>query len=344
MSKLENKATWHSSIASGAARSAGTSIISLGWIWTVSVFVAVLLAFYTAYVTVVSLEPDQFDVVEAALSQAKVQNANQLVNGYVYVNTLATIAETLLNKNGGYLSNDVFPGTLLDNMPSWEYGVVVMMRDSASALRNHFARSQSQSRENAELSRAEPSFYFTHDSWMLPSTEDEYQKGVNDLRLYLKELSNPRGINAHFYSRADNLDQYLLVIIKRLGDYSYRLSASSVQKQTYDPISEKISITKTPWMEVDDVFWEARGASWALLHFFKAIQADFAITLKGKAANATLRQIIQELEDAQSPILSPMILNGDGFGLFANYSLTMANHIARANAATIDLRELMLRG
>ncbi|MGH8498963.1 MAG: DUF2333 family protein, partial [Methylococcales bacterium] len=37
-------------------------------------------------------------------------------------------------------------------------------------------------------------------------------------------------------------------------------------------------------------------------------------------------------------------LNGDGFGLFANYSLTMANHIARANASTIELRELMLRG
>lgn len=317
---------------------------SRGLIWTLTVSLGVLLTVYITYITFVSFEPDGFDVVQKAAAKAGVENPAQLPNGYVFGNTLATVGETLLNKSGGYLSNDLFPGPLIDNMPSWEFGVVVMLRDGASALRNHFARSQSQSRENSELSKAEPSFYFTHDSWALPSTEDEYQKGIDNLRSYLKVLNNPRGLNAHFYSRADNLDQYLQVIIKRLGDYSYRLSASSVLKQAYDPINDKISITKTPWMEVDNVFWEARGAAWALLHFFRAIEVDFANTLRGKAANATLRQIIHELEDAQSPILSPVILNGDGFGLFANYSLTMANHIARANAATIDLRELMLRG
>ncbi|MCI0652944.1 MAG: DUF2333 family protein [Methylococcaceae bacterium] len=344
MSKFENKATWQSSIASGQSKSALATMKSRGLIWSLTVSLAILLLIYTAYVTFVSLEPDPFDVVKTALDNADLENSEQLPVGYVQVNTLAAVAETLLNKNGGYLSNDIFPGSLIDNMPSWEYGVVVMVRDGASALRNHFARSQSQSRENPELSKAEPLFYFTHDSWMLPSTEDEYQKGIENLRSYQDDLRNPRGLNAHFYARADNLDNYLQVIIKRLGDYSYRLSASSVQKQTYDPTTDKISITKTPWMEVDDVFWEARGAAWALLHFFKAIEIDFAKTLRGKAANATLRQIIQELEDSQSAILSPVILNGDGFGMFANYSLTMANHIARANAAAIDLRELMLRG
>ena len=39
--------------------------------------------------------------------------------------TLKTVAGTLLNKPGGYLSNDRFPpGVLLDNIPSWEYGVL----------------------------------------------------------------------------------------------------------------------------------------------------------------------------------------------------------------------------
>ncbi|MGR9105381.1 MAG: DUF2333 family protein [Gammaproteobacteria bacterium] len=344
MSKLENKATWQSSIASGQTRIATASTDNRGLIWTLSISLGILLTLYTVYVTYVSIEPDDFDVVQSAITMANVENAEQLQNGYVFGNTLATIGETLLMKNGGYLSNDLFPGSLIDNMPSWEYGAIVMIRDGASALRNHFARSQSQSRENSELAKAEPLYYFSHNSWMLPSTEDEYKKAIDSLRIYLKDLQNPRGLNAHFYSRADNLDQYLQVIIKRLGDFSYRLSASSVLKQTYDPINDKISITKTPWMEVDNVFWEARGATWALLHFFKAIEFDFARTLRGKAANATLLQIIHELEDAQAPVLSPVILNGDGFGLFANYSLTMANHIARANAATIDLRELMLRG
>jgi hypothetical protein len=39
-----------------------------------------------------------------------------------------------------------------------------------------------------------------------------------------------------------------------------------------------------------------------------------------------------------------MILNGDGFGILANYSLTMATYITRANAATLDLRDIMMRG
>jgi hypothetical protein len=344
MSKLENKATWQSSIAAGQDSIAKSSARNRGLIWSVSVALAVLLTLYLVYVSFVTIEPDPFNVVKEAIARSGVKNPDQLPNGYVFGNTLALVGDTLLTKNGGYLSNDIFPGPLIDNMPSWEFGVVVMLRDGASALRNHFARSQSQSRENPELAKAEPSFYFTHDSWMLPSTEDEYKKGIDSLRNYLGDLKDPRGTNAHFYSRADNLDQYLQVIIKRLGDYSYRLSASSAQKQTYDPVNDKISVTKTPWMEVDDVFWEARGAAWALLHIFKSIEVDFANTLQGKAANATLRQIIHELEDSQSPILSPVILNGDGFGLFANYSVTMANHIARANAATIDLRELMLRG
>ncbi len=131
---------------------------------------------------------------------------------------------------------------------------------------------------------------------------------------------------------------------KRLGDYSHRLSASSVQKHLYNFTNDKVSVTKTPWLEVDDVFWEARGATWALLHIFRALKADFGNTLKGKGALATLQQIIHELEDSQSPVMSPMILNGDGFGLFANYSLTMANYITRANASTLDLRDLMMRG
>jgi hypothetical protein len=58
----------------------------------------------------------------------------------------------------------------------------------------------------------------------------------------------------------------------------------------------------------------------------------------------TLDNMIQALENALTPTLSPVVLNGDGFGLFANYSLAMANYIARANAAALDLRDVMNRG
>src|SRR5690606_992334 len=43
---------------------------------------------------------------------------------------------TLLDKPGGFLSNDIMPpGVWLDNMPSWEFGVLVQVRDMTRALR-----------------------------------------------------------------------------------------------------------------------------------------------------------------------------------------------------------------
>jgi hypothetical protein len=39
-----------------------------------------------------------------------------------------------------------------------------------------------------------------------------------------------------------------------------------------------------------------------------------------------------------------MVLNGTEFGFLANHSLVMASYISRANAAIIDLRDLLAQG
>ncbi|MDA9297800.1 DUF2333 family protein, partial [Pseudomonadales bacterium] len=101
---------------------------------------------------------------------------------------------------------------------------------------------------------------------------------------------------------------------------------------------------KTPWTELDDVFYEARGTTWALLHLLRAIEIDFKDVLEKKNALISLRQIIRELEPTQDTLWSPVILNGDGLGVLANHSLVMGAHISRANAAIIDLRRLLTEG
>ena len=102
--------------------------------------------------------------------------------------------------------------------------------------------------------------------------------------------------------------------------------------------------TRTPWARIDDVFYEARGTSWALIQFLEAIEVDFADVLQKKNAVVSLRQIIRELEGTQEPMWSPLILNGSGFGPLANHSLVMASYVSRANAAIINLRELLAQG
>ena len=35
-------------------------------------------------------------------------------------------------------------------------------------------------------------------------------------------------------------------------------------------------VVRTSWFEIDDIFFEARGTTWALVHFFRAVELDFA--------------------------------------------------------------------
>ena len=306
-------------------------------------------------------EPETFNVQEEAIKRMEATHTDSLPIGFVYTNTLAHMAEVLMDKPGGYISNDVAPpGLFLDNIRSWEYGALVMLRDGTTALRNHFARDQSQSIEDKDLALAEPYFYYEPNSWALPSSESEYDKGIKYLHVYMQRLQDPtnKQRRAQFYSRSDNLWTYLEVIIKRLGGLSTRLTASTDKFAgaagiLYDPsgqvapqfTKEKTEgVGKTPWLLIDDIFYEARGASWALLHILKAIKVDFEDIILDKRAMNTLDNMIHALENALTPVLSPMILSGDGFGMFANYSLSMANYIARANASALDLRDLMNKG
>jgi len=264
--------------------------------------------------------------------------------------------DIMLNKRGGYMSNDIMPPwVFLDNVPNWEFGVLTQLRDITRAMRNDFSRSQTQSTEDLDLMVADPFFHYDSERWIPPDTEGRYRKAVASLERYLTRLSSPNVPDAQFYARADNLTDWLAIVEKRLGSLSQRLSASVGQARlntdlSGDPEARQstdvadVVMVKTPWTQIDDVFYEARGTSWALVHFLHAMEVDFDEVLRKKNAVISFRQIIRELESTQEALHSPMVLNGNQFGLFANHSLVMANYIARANAAIIDLRKLLQEG
>lgn len=302
-------------------------------------------------------EPPLFDPV--AVTQAQMQELKRPVGtGATTTATLIASVQTLLDKRGGYLSNDKLPpGVFMDNLPNWEFGSLTASRDLVRALRNDFSRSQTQSTEDKDLAEADPLLNSPNDRWLLPSSESQYRKAIKHLDGYLTRLGDADDSNAHFYARADNLADYLQLVSSRLGSLSQRLSASVGQIRVGDasaadapvepgtlhgPLGERL--VKTPWNKIDDNFYEARGYTWTLLEQLKAIQQDFGPILRSKHADVSLDQVIRELEEAQRPLHSPMVLNGSPFGFFANHSLVMANYVSRANAALIDLRELLKRG
>jgi hypothetical protein len=305
------------------------SLLLLGWYW--------------------SQEPDFATFENTSVTQPRAVGA-------ATTEMLIKTVETLLSKPGGYLSNDIIPpSVVVDNIPNWEFGVLQQVRDLAKALRNDYSRSQTQSVADKDLEIAEPKFNVDSGSWLFPSAEGEYQEGVIALKSYLKRLQDPAQQNAQFYARSDNLNEWLSLVEKRLGSLSQRLSTArpsirvntdlagdaNAQQSTASPSA---MIAKASWFEIDDNFYEARGTSWALIHFLRAAEVDFMPVLIDKNALPTLRQIILELEATQQSVSSPMILNGSGMGMFANHSLVMSSYIGRANSAIADLRNLLADG
>ena len=294
---------------------------------------------------------------EPGYIKAETQTQDQPhVVGSATTQMLINSVETLLNKPGGYLSNDVLPPSVfVDNIPNWEFGVLQQARDLAKSLRNDYSRSQTQSIADKDLEIAEPKFNVDSDSWMYPSAEGEYQEGIASLNKYLERLKDPAQQSAQFYARADNLNEWLSLVEKRLGSLSQRLSTSRKQVRVNTDLAGDANaeqstkndsqlVTKTSWFVIDDNFYEARGTAWALIHYLRAAEADFQPVLEDKNAIPTLRQIIVELEATQQPVTSPMIMNGKGMGMFANHSLVMSSYISRANAGIADLRRLLSEG
>jgi len=280
----------------------------------------------------------------------------RVVVGYSTTDTLIRVAETMLDKPGGYLTNDRMPPSVfLDNTPNWELGVLQQVRDLARVIRNDYSRSQSQSKEDPDVRDGEQAFFIDNHSWIFPAAESEYRHAIEGFTRYRDRLADDADSEAQFYARADNLREWLAQVEKRLGSLTRRLGdsvattrinedlAGDPSAEASNPQPDSVNV-KTPWLEIDDVFFEARGTAWALVHFLRAAEFDFARVLEDKNANASVRQIIRELEASLQPLRSPMILNGSGYGLFPNHSLVMANYLARANAAVINLRELLDQG
>jgi hypothetical protein len=293
--------------------------------------------------------------VQAMAQERADDYGEKLVPGYVTTNTLIEMTDILLNKSGGYLSNDIMPPSIfMDDMASWEWGVLQQIRDLSKALRNDISSSRT-SAEDPDLAKAEPLFNTDNQSWFWPESEDKYQEGAAFVEKYLHRLAAPQNKTARFLAGSNNLRDWLEDVTKRLASLSQRLSASvgqmrvntnlAINTDDEETETEPLEVEeKTPWMQVDNVFYEARGTCYALIHFLQAIEIDFVNVIKQKNAAMTLQQVIRELKATQKTIWSPMVLNGSEFGLFANHSLVLSSYISRANTGIIELYTLLERG
>ncbi|MFY0990348.1 DUF2333 family protein [Halomonas sp. C05BenzN] len=303
-----------------------------GWIWKP------LLALVGAYLLVTvalgiwwSRVPAAFDVEQATAERRGEQASTPAARGAVTTATLMTAVHTLLDKPGGYLRNDIAPpGLWLDNMPNWELGVLTQARDLSRALSVMEPGDHPALEEAAERLRGDSR------DWLYPSTEQRLEEALASLGGYLTALGEQG--DAGFTAGA-GLSAWLEQVAWRLDDLGRRLSASvGSREQLRDLDIEPDELPpRTPWHRVDDIFFEARGTGWALPHLLEAVRRDQADVLERAAVLGEWEMLVAELERTQRRLWSPVVLNGSGFGLFANHSLVMANHVIRARDLAREL-------
>ncbi|HET8730242.1 MAG TPA: DUF2333 family protein [Moraxellaceae bacterium] len=288
--------------------------LALGWYW--------------------SREPRQFPVTAVGPVEAP--------PGLVLVTVEERLARTLVDKPGGFIDNDVMPpGSMMDDMPAWERGVLGEVRDFVAALALPGRLDALASPADPDVADAVSAFNVDPGAWSLPSAESEFRRGADALHRHAERMEEPGG--RALAMREVQLDHWLVAVQARLDGLTARLNAAqatSLRGVTVAPGTE--AVPTTPWNQVDDVFFEARGASWALLHQLKAAEIDFDALLAARHADLDLRAAIHELEATQQPVWSPVILNGAGFGVFANHSLVMANYLGRASARLGEVESQLL--
>ncbi|MFG6158214.1 DUF2333 family protein [Halomonas sp. 1390] len=281
-----------------------------------------------------SRTPAVFDVEQAVIEQRGTAAQAPASRGAVTAASLMTLIETLLEKPGGYLRNDIAPpGLWLDNMPAWELGVLTQARRLSVAL-PAMEQSAMPALESVQQRLAGDS-----GDWLYPSTEQRLSQALEALDGYLQALDEDG--QAAFGDRGQGLAAWLEAVTRSLDDLGLRLSASigpRAELRDLDIDAEALP-ARTPWYRVDDVFFEARGQAWAMLHLLRAVQRDQADVLAAAGLQARWEALVAELELSQRRLWSPLVLNGSGFGIFANHSLVLANHMIRARDLSRTLAE-----
>ncbi|WP_110658017.1 DUF2333 family protein [Salinicola halimionae] len=348
-----------------------------GWIW--KPLVALIVIYLLACIVLGiwwSLTPSPTDPRQAVEQQRgfpqsvdtgdgnEAQSQPAVTPGEALLASNLTILDTLLDKPGGYLRNDVMPpGLWLDNMPSWESGVTQQVRDAVASL------GRALSVGSAPLSQANDDLSGDLDSWRWPASETALKAARNNLGEAFTALENATGQYASNQSPSDQgtsdqgasdqgasdqgtsdqevagetqspaapdataLREWLAQVEKRLQTQTQRLAANVGQSPNGDEQNDS-----TPWLRIDNVFFEARGTTWALAQLMRAARIDYADVIDSSGAGADFDQLIAELESSQARVWSPVILNGSGFGLFANHSLMLANYTVRASQLVEKIR------
>jgi hypothetical protein len=227
-----------------------------------------------------------------------------------------------------WTANDPFflPGSVLDNMPNYQQGIIYALSRFGNALTEQLARSRGTSAVDPDADRATGLLRYPGNIWLFnfdtslaptASSESQYRAAYRALRAYNQRVADG---TTTFERRADNLIDTLERFINDLGSASAIIDGHLRDRAGF-PFSSS----------ADDIFYQTKGRLYAYFMLLKALGEDFEQVLNERNLGAVWAQMLQSAQEAaeQQPWV---VLNGGPSSQF------LPSHLASQGFLLLRLR------
>jgi hypothetical protein len=265
------------------------------WIWPV-VLVGVLLFYYLAGMAWLHrVDDDPAFAIESSAPEG----------GSRAVALTADLIDREINTHR-WVANDPFfmPGSMLDNMPNFQQGVVAGLSRFAIELTDQIARTRGSSQVDPDLNTASGLLRYPGTIWIFDlstslaptaSSESQYRRAMNALRDYNQRLAAG---NAVFETRADNLLATLDRIAADIGSSSAALDQH---------LAERSGLGLD--FQADDLFYANKGRLYAYYLLLRELGVDYARVIQERDLVAAWAQMLDSFRAAAT--MQPwVVVNG----------------------------------
>jgi hypothetical protein len=206
-----------------------------------------------------------------------------------------------------WVANDPFfmPGSLLDNMPNFQQGIVAALSRFAIELSDQIGRTRGSSQVDPDVDSAAGLLKYPGTIWIFDfstsfaptaSSESQYRRAMRSLRSYNERLAQDAAI---FETRADNLQATLERFAADMGSSAAALDQHLERHAGW-----------VPDFRADDLFYANKGRLYAYYLLLRELGRDFENVIRERQLTAVWQQMLETFRDAAT--LQPwVVVNGD---------------------------------
>jgi len=251
----------------------------------------------------------------------------------------ADLIDREVNQNGWVANAPFFmPPAILDNMPSFQKGVVAALARFAFELTDQLGRTRGSSEADADLQSAAGLLQYPGDVWIWDPTvslaptatsEAQYRRAMRALRSYNARLAEG---DATFQKRADNLQATLDRIALDIGSTSAVLDRHVMERSGF-PIDT----------QADDLFYFTKGQVYGYYLILGELGRDFEALIAERELDDAWREMTDSM--AQTVGLDPwVVMDGAPDSQFVPSHLAAQGfYVLRARTQLREITSILLK-